>query len=158
MTTTKTIWEMLGQIPVGTIFAWGAVTVTIVTVIVKGVMKLYDYFSKIRKLKEENEKLASMVKEHDETLKQINEALSEIKQALQDQSEYDLKQIRHTIIMSCYEALTAGEIQFEKHKSLEEMFEEYTEKFHGNGYVADLMERVKNVPIVGSPDGQAHIG
>lgn len=158
MTTTQTVWETLGSIPVGTIFAWGAVIIAILVAVVKGIMKLYGYFSKIRTLKEENEKLAGMVKEHEELLSEINNSLSEIKQALDDQRDFDLKQVRHTIIMSCYEALTAGEIQFEKHKSLEEMFEEYTNKFHGNGYVADLMKRVQRVPIVGNPDGQAHIG
>ena len=152
MTTTKTVLEMLGQIPIGTILAWGAAIVAIITAVTKGAMKLYDYFSKIRKLKEENEKLANMVKDHEQTLKQINAALDEIKQALQDQKKFDLNQVRHMIIRACYDALTAGEIHFEQHKSLEELFDEYTQKFHGNGYVADLMERVKSVPIV---DNQA---
>ena len=143
---------MLGQIPVGTIVAWGVVIIAIVTAITKGVIKLYDYFSKIHKLKEENEKLSSMVKEHEKTLKEISASLSEIKQALQDQREFDLHIVRNDIVTICHEAIDAGQIPFEKHKSLEELFEEYTTKFHGNGYVADLMRRVQNVPIVGKPE------
>ena len=152
VTTTRSVWEVLAQVPIGTVFAWGAVIIAVVSATVKGIMKLDGYFTKIRKLKEENEKLASMVKEHDQTLKQINSSLEEIKASLRDQKEFDLHIVRNEIITICHEALDAGEIIFEKHKSLEELFEEYTRKFHGNGYVADLVRRTHDIPIVGGPE------
>lgn len=151
MTTAKTIWEVLGQIPVGTVLAWGTVIVAIVTAVIKGTMKLFDYFRKISKVKEENEKLTAMVKGHETTLKQINTALEEIKEALEDQKEFDLHIVRNNIITLCHEALEANKIQFEKHKILEELFEEYTRKYHANGYVADLVRRVQYIQIVGGP-------
>ena len=45
-----------------------------------------------------------------------------------------------------------GEISINKLRSLEEMYEEYVEIFHGNGYVKTLMERVRKLPIVGKLD------
>ena len=51
---------------------------------------------------------------------------------------------------TCEDALERGEMSTNKLQSLEEMYEEYTDLFHGNGYVKTLMTRVrKEVKIIG---------
>jgi len=150
---TASIWAMLSDIKVGSLIAWGIVIIAIITAIVKGVMKLYTFFTKYKNLKEENEKQSELLKGHDETLKKINECLEKMNKRLDEQSEVNLKQIRHTIVYTCYDAIAAGEIQIGKLKSLEEMYDEYTNIFHGNGYVKTLVERVREqLPIVGNLD------
>ena len=53
----------------------------------------------------------------------------------------------------CEEALEKGEISSSKLNSLEEMYEEYVDIFHGNGYVKTLITKVrKEVKIVGKYD------
>lgn len=143
---------MLSGINIGTLFAWGVVIVAIITAAVKAITKLYQLFTTYKKLKDENKKMTATVQEHEETLKEIHAALKEIKGSLNEQKEVNLKQIRHTIVHSCYDALAAGEIQIGKLKSLEEMFQEYTDMFHANGYVKGLVTRVRELPIVGTLD------
>lgn len=149
---TNSIWAMLAEIKIGTLVAWAIVIVAIVTAIFKGATKLYEVFAKYKKLKEDNEKQSELLKEHDETLKQINESLKRINDALDEQKDVNLKQIRHTIVHTCYDAISVGEIQIGKLKSLEEMYDEYIHVFHGNSYVTGLVERARSLPIVGNLD------
>ena len=149
---TTSVWSTLSGITIGSLVAWCVVIVVIVTTIVKGVIKLYTFFDKYKQLKEENANQSKLIKEHDETLKSINESLAKINKRLDEQSDVNLKQVRHTIVHTCYDAIAAGEIQIGKLKSLEEMFDEYLNVFHGNGYVRSLVERVRKLPVVGSLD------
>ena len=149
---TTSVWSTLSGITIGSLVAWCVVIVVIITTIVKGVMKLYTFFDKYKQLKEENTNQSKLIKEHDETLKSINESLAKINKRLDEQSDVNLKQVRHTIVHTCYDAIAAGEIQVGKLKSLEEMFDEYLNVFHGNGYVKSLVERVRKLPVVGSLD------
>ena len=149
---TTSVWSTLSGITIGSLVAWCVVIVIIVTTIVKGVIKLYTFFDKYKQLKEENANQSKLIKEHDETLKSINESLAKINKRLDEQSDVNLKQVRHTIVHTCYDAIAAGEIQIGKLKSLEEMFDEYLNVFHGNGYVRSLVERVRKLPVVGSLD------
>lgn len=149
---TASVWSTLSGITIGSLVAWCVVIVVIITTIVKGVIKLYTFFDKYKQLKEENANQSKLIKEHDETLKSINESLAKINKRLDEQSDVNLKQVRHTIVHTCYDAIAAGEIQVGKLKSLEEMFDEYLNVFHGNGYVKSLVERVRKLPVVGSLD------
>lgn len=149
---TASVWSTLSGITIGSLVAWCVVIVVIITTIVKGVIKLYTFFDKYKQLKEENTNQSKLIKEHDETLKSINESLAKINKRLDEQSDVNLKQVRHTIVHTCYDAIAAGEIQVGKLKSLEEMFDEYLNVFHGNGYVKSLVERVRKLPVVGSLD------
>lgn len=149
---TASVWSTLSGITIGSLVAWCVVIVIIITTIVKGVIKLYTFFDKYKQLKEENTNQSKLIKEHDETLKSINESLAKINKRLDEQSDVNLKQVRHTIVHTCYDAIAAGEIQVGKLKSLEEMFDEYLNVFHGNGYVKSLVERVRKLPVVGSLD------
>ena len=149
---TSSVWSTLADIKIGTLIAWAIVIIAILTVIIKGITKLYEVFAKYKKLKEDNERQSELLRSHDETLTQINISLRHINECLEEQKGVNLKQIRHTIVDSCYEALKVGEIQIGKLKSLEEMFQEYTDIFHGNGYVKRLVTQVEELPKVGSLD------
>ena len=149
---TASIWSILADTSIGTLFAWGAVIIAIITAIIKGIKRLYVFFDKYKKLKDENDHQSKLLKEHDQTLKEIKESLNNINKRLDEQKEFNFKQIRNSIVDSCYAALSAGEIQIGKHKALEEMFEEYTKVFNGNGYVKGLIKKVNELPIVGTLD------
>lgn len=150
--TEDSVWGLLAKIPIGTIVAWIVVLAAIVTTICLVVIKSYKAFTKYNKLKDENEKQKETIKEHDKLIKDVNDSLAEIKSSLATQTEVNLKQIRHTIVHTCDDALSAGAISAGKFKSLEELFEEYTNVFHGNGYVKTMVEKVRALPIIGNLD------
>ena len=149
---TAPIWNALAGISVGTLFAWATVIIAIITALVKGIKSLYTFFKKYDKLKDENEKQSERLQEHDKILKEMQQTLISINVRLDEQKDHNLKQIRTMIVDKCYDALRDDEILIGKHKALEEMYEEYTKVFNGNGYVKALMERVNNVKIVGTLD------
>ena len=150
---TNQIWELLSSISVGTIVAWFIVIGTILTTICTGTIKLYKVFTKYKEMKDKDKKQQEAIQNHDETLKKIDRALKEISKSLAEQKEINLKQIRHTLVYTCEEALEKGEISMNKLRSLEEMYEEYVDIFNGNGYVKTLVMRVrKEVKIVGKID------
>lgn len=150
---TKSIWELLAGIPVGTIVAWIVVICAIIAALCTAAIKLYKLFTKYNKIKDENEKQRTLLNKHDDTLKEIKDSLREIKFSLEEQREVNLKQIRYQIVHTCDDALSLNEISAGKLRSLEEMYQEYTEIFHGNGYVKTLVERVRRLPIVGDLEG-----
>ena len=149
---TASVWNTLAGISVGTIFAWGIVIIAIITALVKGIKSLFSFFQKYKQLKDDNEKQSEMLHEHDKILKEMQKTLISINERLDEQKEHNLKQIRSLIVDKCYDALRDNEIPIGKHKALEEMYEEYTKIFNGNGYVRDLMKRVNNIQIVGTLD------
>lgn len=149
---TQSIWDLLSSIPIGTIMAWIVVIYAIITVLCTGAIKLYKVFTKYKEMKDKDLKQTEVIINHDNTLREIEKSLQSINKSLEEQKEVNLKQIRHTIVHTCEEALEKGEISINKLRSLEEMYEEYVEIFHGNGYVKTLMERVRKLPIVGKLD------
>lgn len=149
---TKSVWDLLSSIPIGTIVAWIVVICAIITVLCTGAIKLYKVFTKYKEMKDKDLKQTEVIINHDNTLREIEKSLQSINKSLEEQKEVNLKQIRHTIVHTCEEALEKGEISINKLRSLEEMYEEYVEIFHGNGYVKTLMERVRKLPIVGKLD------
>ena len=149
---TQSIWDLLSSIPIGTIVAWIVVVCAIITVLCTGAIKLYKVFTKYKEMKDKDLKQTEVIINHDNTLREIEKSLQSMNKSLEEQKEVNLKQIRHTIVHTCEEALEKGEISINKLRSLEEMYEEYVEIFHGNGYVKTLMERVRKLPIVGKLD------
>lgn len=150
---TQSIWELLSGISVGQIVAWIIVLATIIAFLCTGTIKLYKIFTKYKETKDRDETQRALIEGHDETLREIQNALESIKKSLEEQKEVNLKQVRYTIVHTCEEALERGEISINKLRSLEEMYEEYIDIFHGNGYVKTLITRVrKEVKIVGKID------
>lgn len=133
--------------------AWIVVLATIITFLCTGTIKLYKIFTKYKETKDRDETQQALIEGHDETLREIQSALENIQKSLEEQKEVNLKQVRYTIVHTCEEALDRGEISINKLRSLEEMYEEYIDIFHGNGYVKTLMTRVrKGVNIIGKVD------
>lgn len=149
---TTPVWETILNVPVGRFVAWVIVIASIVAAIVGATIKLYKLFNKVRDLKEHDEDKSKMLMEHDKTMKDIDERLGMIQAALDVQKEVNLKQVRYQIVHTCDDAIAAGLISAGKLRSLEELFEEYTRIFHGNGYVRTLITKVRELPVVGSLD------
>lgn len=149
---TKPVWELLSGIPIGTLVAWIIVIAAIITALCTGAIKLYKLFTKYKEAKDREQKQEKIIESHDKTLRDIDDTLKEIKKSLDEQKEVNLKQIRHTIVHTCEDALDKGEISINKLRSLEEMYDEYVEVFHGNGYVKTLVTRVRKLKIVGKLD------
>lgn len=149
---TKSVWDLLSSISIGTAIAWITVVFAIIAFISTGTVKTYQLFEKYKKAKDKNENQETVIQSHDNTLKEIEKALLEIKDSLNEQKEVNLKQIRHTIVHTCEESLEKGEISINKLRSLEEMYEEYVEVFHGNGYVKTLVYKVRKLKVVGKLD------
>jgi len=152
MQDTQSVWEFLSGIPIGTIVAWVIVICAIISALCAGTIKLYKIFTKYKEAKDKDEKQQKVIESHDETLKEIEKSLIAIQKSLAEQKEVNLKQIRHTIVHTCEDALDKGEISINKLRSLEEMYDEYVEIFHGNGYVKTLVTRVRKLKIIGKLD------
>lgn len=149
---TKSVWDLLSSITLGTVIAWITVVFAIAAFFCTGAIKVYELFIKYKEAKDKNEKQETVIENHDGTLKEIEKTLLEIKNSLDEQKEVNLKQVRHTIVHTCEEALEKGEISINKLRSLEEMYEEYVEIFHGNGYVKTLVYKVRKLKVVGKLD------
>ena len=150
---TKSVWDFLSKISVGQIVAWTSVLITIITAICTGTIKLYKVFTKYEEIKRKDREEQKIIENHDAILKKIEDILKDIQASLAEQKEVNLKQIRYTIVHTCEDALEKGEISSSKLNSLEEMYEEYVDIFHGNGYVKTLITKVrKEVKIVGKYD------
>lgn len=149
---TQSIWDLLSSIPIGTLVAWIIVIFAIISVLCTVTIRLYKIFEKYKEVKDKNEKQEKIIEGHEKTLEEIEKSLVSIKKSLDEQKEVNLKQIRHTIVHTCEDAIDKGEISINKLQSLEEMFDEYTEIFHGNGYVKTLVKKVRELPVVGNFD------
>lgn len=149
---TKPVWELLSSIPIGTLIAWVLVIAAIITALCTGTIKLYKVFTKYKEIKDKEHKQEEAIVNHENTLKEIDNVLKGIQKSLDEQKEVNLKQVRHTIVHTCEDALDKGEISINKLRSLEEMYDEYTDIFHANGYVKTLVMRVRKLRIVGKLD------
>lgn len=147
---TKPVIDTLSAIPLGTVVAWAVVIIAILGAVFGGVAWLFKQFEKYRGVKEENKRQKELLEEHDRMLGEIDESLKSIKDSLAEQKQVNLKQIRHTIVHTCDDALSAGSISIGKLKSLEEMYEEYRDVFNGNGYVKTMVNKVRELNVVGS--------
>jgi len=149
---TKSVWDLLSSISIGTAIAWITVILAIIAFLCTGTVKTYQLFEKYKAAKDKTERQDSIIENHDNTLREINDTLQEIKTSLDEQKDVNLKQIRHTIVHTCEEALEKGQISINKLRSLEEMYEEYVDVFHGNGYVKTLVYKVRKLKVVGKLD------
>lgn len=149
---TNSVWEFLSSISIGTVLAWILVILSIFTVACTGTVKLYKVFIKYKKLKDENEKQKEMLIKHDNTFKDIEAALRSIQESLDAQKGVTLKNIRYTIVQMCDEAIAKGSISVGKLRSLEELYDEYINIYHANGYVKVLVNKTRKLDVTGSLD------
>ena len=95
-------------------------------------------------------------REQRETIRRVADAMDEIKQTVQAQSEHGRKldeitamQIRHDLVESCEAAIHAGEIPSQALRSIEDLYHVYhdPEYLGKNSYVSDLVNRVRSLKI-----------
>lgn len=146
---TQPILDSLSSFSVGQVVAWIVVIGTILSALCAGTIKLYKVFTKYRDMKDKEQKQKTIIETHDKTLTEIKDSLQDIKNSLNEQKDVNLKQLRHTIVQTCEDCLEKGEISINRLRSLEEMYSEYVDVFHANGYVKILVERVRTLKIVG---------
>ena len=149
---TTSVWQAIGAISVGDLAAWIAVIVAIIAFICAGAIKLYKIFEKYKKLKDDDKAKTNLLVKHDKILDEIDLSLKGIQKSLDEQKEVNLKQLRYSIVHVCEKALAENQISAAKLKTLEEMFEEYTDIFHANGYVKTLVEKARTLPVIGKLD------
>lgn len=149
---TQSVWSLLSTIPVGSVVAWIVVICAIFAAIGAGAVKLYKLFTKYKDMKDKDEKQTEKIEQIDKSLKTLTDTLTEIRDSLNIQKDVDLKLIRHFIVEKCISALDNGEITASSLASLEEMFGEYENVFHANGYVKTLMVKVRKLKVVVLPD------
>ena len=146
---TQPILDSLSSFSVGRVVAWIVVIGTILSTLCAGTIKLYKVFTKYRDMKDKEQKQETIIETHDKTLNEIKDSLQDIKNSLNEQKDVNLKQLRHTIVQTCEDCLEKGEISINRLRSLEEMYSEYVDVFHANGYVKILVERARTLKIVG---------
>lgn len=146
---TQSVWDSLSGITIGQIVAWVTVILAIISALCTATIKLYKVFTKYKEMKDKEEKQETIIETHDKTLNEIKDSLQDIKNSLNEQKDVNLKQLRHTIVQTCEDCLEKGEISINRLRSLEEMYSEYVDVFHANGYVKILVERVRTLKIVG---------
>lgn len=146
---TQPILDSLSSFSVGRVVAWIVVIGTILSTLCAGTIKLYKVFTKYKDMKDKEQKQETIIETHDKTLNEIKDSLQDIKNSLNEQKDVNLKQLRHTIVQTCEDCLEKGEISINRLRSLEEMYSEYVDVFHANGYVKILVERVRTLKIVG---------
>lgn len=146
---TQPVWDSLSGFSVGQVVAWIVVIGAILSALCAGTIKFYKVFTKYRDRKDKEQKQETIIETHDKTLTEIKDSLQDIKNSLNEQKDVNLKQLRHTIVQTCEDCLEKGEISINRLRSLEEMYSEYVDVFHANGYVKILVERVRTLKIVG---------
>ena len=95
-------------------------------------------------------------REQRETIRRVADAMDEIKQTVQAQSEHSRQideitamQIRHDLVESCEAAIHAGEIPSQVLRSIEDLYHVYHDPAYlgKNSYVSDLVNRVRSLRI-----------
>ncbi len=89
---------------------------------------------------------------YDSKMDAVDAKLDMILARMNKQDQLDLKKLRHSIIRAGEDAIEKGQISIRSLKSLTEMFEEYTDTYHGNSYVSTLMTKVNLLPVIGKLD------
>jgi len=145
---TKSVWELLSTIPIGTIVAWVIVIGAIITTLVVGASKLYKVFTKYRDFEDEHKNKDNQIQTLIEGMNDIKKDIGEMKDTMREQQEVNFKQLKNTIITNCNDALKKKGITSEQLKFLEENYSDYENIFNGNSYVKGLMIKVRELPII----------
>ena len=146
---TQTILDQLARVPIGTIIAWVVVIAGILTSVSAITVKLYKAFSKYKEKADEYEGLKNDLRDHANTLNEMSNVLIKIQSEMQEQVEVNRNQVKHSIVVACDKALSEGRISAGALESLMDLFSEYTDVFHGNGYVKALVDKVLRLPVTG---------
>ena len=141
------IWHLLSGITIGTVVEWCIVLGCIISAICAGAIKLYQLFQKYTDVKTVNEELKQLVHKHDKRLDNMEQCLINIEDMLNEQKDVNFRQLKYDITHICDEAIRNQCISPAKLKNLEELYEEYIQIFHGNGWVKIMVEKVRALEL-----------
>lgn len=154
--STESVWEVLGQIPIGVLVTWIIVFGVIVGVLYAGVTKLFHLLVNIKKKKDEFEEIKEAIHRHDDQIDDISKKIDNVIHILEKQNDDKRIEMRHSIVRAGEEALAEGKISIRKWKALHEMYDIYHQPDEhgvvGNGYVSTLMDKLDKLPIEGKLD------
>jgi len=149
MPVDSNIIDGILSVPISSLLTWIVVVGVVVSAISAVAIKLYKVFKGAYESKVERDKIDILVQNHEKKLNEIYERLSDIQKTLEKQDKVDFKRLRHEIVEAAEKALEKGCITFARSKSLEEMYEEYVNDYKGNGYVTNLIKKVRQLEVVG---------
>lgn len=137
--TQQEVWNILANLKLGTVFAWCAVIIAIITAVVLAVRRLFRLFRDYSSYTVKKAETEQRLKAHDEALQQIMQS-NEIQTSLL------IQVVRSNIIVICQNAIAAGYITDVQLREVTELYELY-ENSGGNSYASMLMAKVKTLPI-----------
>lgn len=155
---------------------FGSVTISQVVVVIMATLWIFEKIKKLLKLyskrhdeEQEIDETLSKVKNYEQDLQNLNKNISQLQenyqsisqkhtemsksieqliQCQEDNRKVSSLQVRHNIVRACNDAIQLQEISSSELKSLEELYQMYTEVLHMNSYVTTLMKAVRKLPIV----------
>lgn len=146
--STHDVWNVLSGIPAGTIVAWATVIIAIVTAICAGLKKIHKVYIKYKEQKDKYDTSFEMVRKHEEVLNDIKESLNEIKGFIDEDKGVQKRRLKHDITKMCNRAIEQGHVTMSILRSIEEMFTDYKDIYHGNSWVETLIKKVEQLPII----------
>jgi len=142
------IFTQISNITIGQVVAFGAVVVSIITAASSAWVKVSKFIRKYNEGKDEKTELEKTVKEHSVKIDNIEKLLGEVKTSMDEQKEREIKRLRHDLVSACESAINDGFITVSRLCSIEDMYDDYKNQFHKNGYTKTLMCKVRNLKII----------
>lgn len=148
MQDAKSIWEMLGAIPIGTIVLWFGIAATIVGCISAAAIKLFKYYDRFKNVKDEKEQLKSTVTELNESIGEIRNEIKALVKKQEEQEMTTILDLRYTLVTAGERARRHGKITSRELAIFMEQYDRYENVYHQNSYVHTLKEIVEKLPVV----------
>lgn len=161
---SKALLEMLSGISVGSIIA----VVTVVSIVCAGcwkviskLIKVYDGYNAIkderdqlkRKVEENSNSIEEMKTHFSEAMTVVQGQLTTIMEALNEQRETKITELRHAIVIAGDNALARGEMTIREWNSYHEMIDKYMHVYNQNWYVESQAAKVdRDVRVIGRLD------
>lgn len=144
----KDLADVLSGVPLSTAIIWGSVIIALFGAVIVGIIRLYRVFSHFREIQDNHDKNVELLLKHDEILDEMNELLKRIDEKIDTEADVHMRSLKHTITTKCNRAIKEEEILMSELRSIEEMYEDYTNIYHGNSWAHTLVEKARNLPIV----------
>lgn len=148
--------EAISNITFGTVLAWFTGILAIFFSLTAIVRKIYKAFERYHRVQEQNTILKNTVDTHGSEIANVNEMLKSIQKTLDEQRIRELKKLRHSIVRAGEAAISKDSITIRELQSLEELYDDYSNVFKENGYVKTLMEKVRDLNVIGTIEEVEH--
>ena len=138
----------ISQIPVGTIVAWGGVIIGLIVAITAGIVRLYKVFGKFKKEQDAHDQHVQLLLKHEEVLDEIHDDIKKVAEKIDTEADVHMRSLKHTITSKCNRAIKDGEILMSELRSIEEIYDDYSNIYHGNSWAHVLVEKARKLPII----------